>query len=287
MANVLKSDKRLQIIHLLCEGNSIRSTERLTGVHRDTIMRVLVDFGEKCRVMLDNWMRDLKLRHIQADEIWTFVQKKEGRIHVDEKERKPFIGDQFLFIALDQKTKLIPSFIIGKRTANTTYRFIEDLSKRIVLPGPHDSDSHAFHPEGFRNPVQISTDGFKHYKYSIDRFMGARVLHGVLIKNYRNADMPGRYAAPEMVNTQRIGITQGINLQSICTSHVERKNLSIRTFMKRFARLSLGFSKKLENLEAAVAIHVAHYNFCRRHSTLRMTPAMAAGVTDTLCHSKR
>jgi IS1 family transposase len=268
MANVLKKDQQLSALHLLCEGNSIRSIERITGIQKKTVCRLLAKVGNACQTMLDEELRGLNLKHIQCDEIWTFVQKKEGRIHVEDKPRFPLIGDQYLFIALDEDTKLIPCYALGKRNMDLTYYFLADLAQRIVLPKPHDSDPHAYEAEGYRPTVQISTDGFPCYKPVIDALLGSNVLYGQLIKEYRNSEMPGRYAAPEMVGSQRIGITDGIDPWSICTSHVERQNLTIRTFIRRFTRLSLGFSKKFENLAAAVALHVAHYNHCRRHSTL-------------------
>jgi hypothetical protein len=169
--------------------------------------------------------------------------------------------------------------MLGKRSMELTYRFMADLAKRIVLPTPHDSDAHAYKPEGHRPTMQLSTDAFACYAPCVDAVFGRNIMYGQLIKDYRNAEQPGRYAAPEMVGTKRIGMSKGIDLDSICTSHVERQNLTIRTFMRRFTRLSLGFSKRFENLAAAVAMHIAHYNFCRRHNTLRMTPAMAANVT--------
>ncbi len=265
MANVLKRDRQLAVIHQLCEGSSVRSTSRLTGVNLRTCLRLLVRFGNACRVMLDEELRGLELKHIECDEIWTFVAKKEGRLHVDEKRRNSPIGDQYLFVALDQETKLIPCYALGKRNMDLTYLFLADLASRIVLPKPHDSDAHAFRAEGYRPTVQISTDGFPPYKPVIDAIFGQNILYGQLVKDYRNAEMPGRYAAPELIGAERIPLRENLDPYSICTSHVERQNLTIRTFMRRFTRLSLGFSKRFENLAAAVAMHVAHYNFCRRH----------------------
>jgi IS1 family transposase len=261
----LSDDKKQAIIHLLVEGNSIRSIERLTGVHRDTIMRLLVKVGNKCRAFLDVKLRGLRLKHIQADEIWTFVQKKQARVETDI-IRNPSIGDQYLYIAFDQDTKLIATYALGKRTSEVCAAFIDDLAGRIVTEYP-----------------QISTDGFAPYVATIKESFGDEAAHGVLIKDYAQNpyDQPGRYGPPNMIGSHREQVRglKDIDLWSICTSHVERNNLTIRTFMKRFTRLSLGFSKKLENLAAAVALHVAHYNFCRVHGSLDgCTPAMAAGV---------
>jgi IS1 family transposase len=261
--NVLPEITQRQIIHLLCEGNSIRSIERLTGVHRDTIMRLGVKVGNKCRDFLDGKLRGLKLRHVQADEIWTFVGKKQGRIAQGEMDGH--IGDQYLYVAIDQSTKLIATYAIGKRTSEVATAFMSDLADRIVTEYP-----------------QLSTDGWHAYANAVRSTFGNEAGYGQIIKDFATSEQPGRYGPPAMVATERkqiLGLTD-IDLRSICTSHVERNNLTIRTFMKRFTRLALGFSKKLENLGAAIALHIAHYNFCRVHGTLRITPAMAAGVTD-------
>jgi IS1 family transposase len=261
--NVLPEITQRQIIHLLCEGNSIRSIERLTGVHRDTIMRLGVRIGGKCKDFLDAKLRGLKLRHVQADEIWTFVGKKQAMIGHGEADAH--IGDQYLYVAIDQDTKLIATYAIGKRTGEVATAFMSDLADRIVTEYP-----------------QLSTDGWHPYVNAVRTSFGDEAAYGQIIKDFAADEQPGRYGPPAMVATERkqiLGLTD-IDPRSICTSHVERNNLTIRTFMRRFTRLALGFSKKLENLGAAVALHVAHYNFCRVHGTLRMTPAMAAGVTD-------
>src|SRR5580658_6523527 len=264
MANVLDKQKQQAIIHLLVEGNSIRSIERLTGVHRDTIMRLAVKVGGKCKVFLNAWQRNLKLRHVQVDEIWTFVGCKQHNIN-KAIVRTPEMGDQFLYVAFDQDTKLIATFAIGKRNTEVTQAFMYDLADRIVSDHP-----------------QLSSDGWQAYLNAVKNAFGDEVAYGQIIKEFNEPVQPGRYGPPVMVASERrqiLGLND-LDLRTICTSHVERNNLTIRTFMRRFTRLSLGFSKKLENLAAAVALHVAHYNFCRVHSSLRITPAMAAGVTD-------
>jgi IS1 family transposase len=264
MANVLDQQKQQAIIHLLVEGNSIRSIERLTGVHRDTIMRLAVKVGGKCKAFLNAWQRNLKLRHVQVDEIWTFVGCKQHNVN-KAIVRTPEMGDQFLYVAFDQDTKLMVTFAIGKRTAETTQAFMYDLADRIVSDAP-----------------QLSTDGFNAYPNAVKNAFGDEVSYGQIIKEFGEPVQPGRYGPPVMVASERRQITglTDIDLKSICTSHVERNNLTIRHFIKRFTRLTLCFSKKLENLAAAVALHVAHYNFCRVHGTTRITPAMAAGITD-------
>jgi IS1 family transposase len=259
--NALPYLTQRQIIHLLAEGNSIRSIERLTGVHRDTIMRLLIRIGDKCRDLLDVRLRKLNLRHIQCDEIWTFCGCKQGRLQSEDPRR----GDQYLWVAFDTDTKLIVTYALGKRTLEVAKAFMADLADRIITDYP-----------------QLSTDGFNAYANAVEAAFGDEVAYGQLIKNYAESEQPGRYGPPSMVATERkqiLGLTD-IDPYSICTSHVERNNLTIRTFLRRFTRLTLGFSKKLENLSAAIGLHVAHYNFCRVHSTLRVTPSMAAGLTD-------
>ena len=192
---------------------------------------------------------------------------------------------------MDKHTKLVPTFVVGKRSADNARKLMVDLSHRLVMPKPHDSDPHAYQAGGFIRITQISTDGFAAYPEAVDLAFGPYAKYGQIIKDYRNANQPGRYAPPEMVGTERkgvYGITESEE-RTICTSHVERHNLTIRTLMKRFTRLSLGFSKKLENLEAACAMFLAYYNFCWRTrypddsgkpGRRRPPAAMLAGVTD-------
>ncbi len=281
MTNVLKTEKKLTVLHHLVEGNSIRATERLTGVHRDTIMRLMVQAGNKCRDFLDATLRNLTPRHIEVDEIWTFVAKKRGQLHVDERDN-PYIGDIYLWTAVDQDTKLIASFALGKRTGDWARRFLVDLASRIKLPAPNDLDSYA-------PTIQLSSDAFPAYPEAVDLAFGPYIQYGQIVKNFRNVDQPGRYAPPEIIAAERKPIFGNVNPFTICTSHVERNNLTIRTFMRRFTRLSLGFSKKLENLAAAVSLFVAYYNFCWRTrypddsgmpGKRRPPAAMLAGITD-------
>lgn len=269
MAYVLKREKQIEVLALLSEGCSIRSVERLTGVHRDTTMRLLLRFGEACRVYMDAAFRAVVVDHVQMDEIWTFVAKKEARLNGWEK-RSGVVGDIYLFTALDPESKLLFSHKCGRRNAETTKAFVADVAKRVRLaPGvPHDG-------------VQVSTDGFTPYQTAIRDEFGPTVRHGVLIKNYVNPDV-GRYAPPDLVRAERINVRGIRNLATICTSHVERCNLTIRTFVRRFTRLALGFSKKFDNLCAAAALHVGAYNFVRVHQSLSVTPAMVAGLCPVL-----
>lgn len=275
-------EKRNTILRLLVEGNSIRSVTRLMGTNIRSVLRQLSWAGEHCRKLMDERLRNLTLEHLECDEIWTYVQKKQARLTVIEKAERGDIGDMYLWTALDQKTKLVASYAVGKRSANMARKLMVDLSKRLVMPAIHESDDHAFKKGFFRHITQISTDGFAAYPEAVDLAFGPYAKFGTIIKDYKNATMI--YTPSEMVGTVRravYGMTDNEKF-TICTSHVERHNLTIRTFMKRFARLSLGFSKKLGNLENAVALFLAYYNFCWRPGTMRVSPAMAAGVTSSL-----
>ena len=287
MANILPRNKQIEVLQHLVEGNTLRSTVRLTGVHRTTIMNLMVAFGQKCKAFMDAQLRRLTLDHIECDEIWTFVAKKQARLTTDQKAECHDIGDVYLWTCLDKETKLVVSYLVGKRSADNARRLMKDLAARLVFPTPHQTDDHAFQVGLPIYVTQISTDGFAAYPEAVDLAFGGHVKYGQIIKDYRNATMI--YTPSEMVGAERKGIF-GIREdeeRTICTSHVERHNLTIRTLMKRFTRLSLGFSKKLENLEAACAVFLAYYNFCWRtrdanEGRTRLPAAMAAGVVDTL-----
>lgn len=272
MASVLQRDRQVTALSLLVEGASLRAVTRIAGIHRTTVQNLLVRVGDGCQALMDETMRHLTLRHVRMEEIQTFCRKKQRNLEPHE-QRDETIGDRCLLIALDADTKLIPAYTLGKWDGATTERFIADLSKRLVMP-----------PRGrpYDELPQLSTDGWGAYPAAIRGNFGSRVQYGQVLKHFGDAEQPGRYAPPEVVSTERRRF-QGIrDLLSICTSHVERNNLTIRTFMRRFTRLSLGFSKKVENLRAAISLYVAHCNFVRRHGRLRRTPAMAAGVSDRL-----
>jgi IS1 family transposase len=262
--NILPSEKKLAVIASLLEGSSVRSTERMTGVHRDTICRLLVETGENCAALLDARIRNIRAKYIQADEIWTYVGKKDKHLRVDDPED---FGNQWVFVAMDADTKLIPSFVVGKRTRETTYRFLLDLEKRLA-------DAR----------FQLTTDGFHFYERGVEDVFGGTVDFAQLVKLFGDFGQfetsESRYSPPriaEVISKIRDGRPDP---EHICTSHVERQNLTMRMAMRRFTRLTNAFSKKLENLKAACALHFAHYNFCRIHSSLRVTPAMEAGLTD-------
>lgn len=255
--NKLKRDKQIAAISALVEGNSIRSTERMTGVHRDTIMRLMVRVGEACSGLLDREMRDLGCKHLQLDEIWCYVGKKQRRLReTDDPSQK---GDFWTFVALDTETKLVPAYRVGKRDGETTRAFVGDLASRLS------------------GRVQLSTDMMEAYVEAVERGFGADVDYGRLVKHYEAEPMgPGRYSPPKVTSTTRETVMG--TPRHICTSHVERQNLTMRMSMRRFTRLTNAFSKKIENLRAAVSLHFAHYNLVRVHRSLRVTPAMQAGI---------
>lgn len=278
MANVLRREQQLQILRLLVEGNSLRAVTRITRVHRTTVMNLMVTFGKRCRTFLDANLRDLDVRHVECDEIWTYCGKKQGRLTPQE-QGDPALGDQYLYVAQDQDSKLIVTFALGKRNSEVTSAFIDDLASRIVLPSnPNDP---------WESKPQISTDGWQACPAAVVAAFGSYANYGQLVKNYQNAEQPGRYGPPVMVDAERRRVIGVTDLNTICTSHVERNNATIRHFVKRFTRLTYAFSRKLDNLAAAVALHVAYFNFCWRMrenegGRMRLTPAMQAGVVNTL-----
>ena len=287
MPNVLKREKQIEVLHHLIEGNTLRSTARLCGVHRTTIQNLLVDFGQRCQRFMDRELRSLTLKHVEVDEVWTFVGKKQARLTLDERAERSDLGDVYLWTALDAETKLVASHLVGKRSADNARRLMMDLASRLQWPTAGQSDDRNYNRPGFQKITQISTDGFTAYPEAVDLAFGPYVKFGTIVKDYRNASLP--YTPSEMVGTKRKGIF-GIpddEVRSICTSHTERHNLTVRTLLKRFTRLSLGFSKKLANLQAAVSIFMAYYNWVWRtrdaiNGRYRLPAAMLAGVTDRL-----
>jgi len=259
--NVLKAEKKLAVLSALVEGSSIRSTERMTGVHRDTIMRLVLTLGESCQHLLDTKMQRLPCRLIQCDEIWTFVYVKQKRLNGAHNREE--MGDQYVYVALDAETKLIPCFRVGKRDPATTWYFIQDLQGRLA------------------RRVQLTTDGFRAYIPAVEDAWGADVDFAQLIKVYEHNEAEReRYSPSDVVQVVPTLVTGKPDRRYISTSYIERQNLTLRMQLRRFTRLTNAFSKKLSHLRAALALHFAHYNFCRIHSTLRVTPAMAAGIAN-------
>lgn len=261
--NRLSIDRQATAISALVEGNSIRSVERMTGIHRDTIMRLLVQVGDGCAALMDDEMRNLQSERIQVDEIWAYVGKKQR--HVTSNDNKARVGDMWTFVALDPDTKLVPSYRVGKRTRVEAMAFMHDLSGRLA------------------NRVQISSDALRTYIDAVEEAFGADVDYGQAVKFYEAEPVgPGRYSPPKVTYQEKTVIAGNPDQRHISTSLVERQNLTMRMSMRRFTRLTNAFSKKVENLRAAVSLHFAHYNYVRVHKTLRVTPAMAAGVSNRL-----
>jgi IS1 family transposase len=262
MANVLNTEKQTAIIGQLAEGSSIRSIERITGVHRDTIMRLGVKVGQGCTSLMDAQMRNLPCRRLELDETWGFVGKKDRQVRRGDSME---VGSVWTWCAIDAETKLVPAFHVGNRTAASATAFVRDLSERMAYR------------------VQISTDGLGAYVDAIEKAFGADVDYAQIIKTYGHEETTDnrRYSAPEFVSSEKKVINGRPDVDLISTSYVERLNATTRLHMRRLTRLTLAFSKKRENFEAAVGLHFAYYNFVKRHNTLRCTPAMAAGVTCT------
>lgn len=258
--NMLKLEKQVAAISAIVEGSSVRSTERMTGIHRDTILRLMVRVGMACAQMMDETPRGLRCERVQVDEIWAYVGKKQK--HVTPTDDASRVGDFWTFVALDADTKLVPSYLVGKRDAANTQAFIADLASRVD------------------GRIQLSSDMLSLYVEAVERGFGGAVDYGRIVKSFESEHVgAGRYSPPKVVSVERDVVTGAPDESHISTSYVERQNLTLRMAQRRFTRLTNAFSKKPENLKAAVSLHFASYNFVRRHATLRCTPAMAAGVS--------
>ncbi|MFA6469032.1 MAG: IS1 family transposase [Bacteroidota bacterium] len=262
--NVLSQEKQALVLSHLVEGVSIRSIERLTGVNRNTIMSLLVKAGEIAREIQDAQFVNLKSRFIQVDEIWTYCGKKQKQLTAEEKDGF-YLGDQYVFVAIDSETKLAPSFFVGKRNYPMALTIMNDLKYRI--------------PSRF----QLSTDSFTPYFNAVDRTFGEDVEYGQIHKIYQE-DVRGekRYSPASIREVIIRPLIGNPTYHKISTSHIERQNLTMRMSMRRFTRLTNAFSKKFKNLEAAVSLHFFYYNFMRIHSSLRVTPAMEAKITNRM-----
>ncbi len=257
----LTTERKAQVIGALVEGASIRSTERMTGVHRDTITKLVLRTGRACERLMDEEIRHVRCEQLQLDEIWCFVGKKKAQLKAQDSPAE--VGDFWTWVALDPDSKLVPHHHVGKRDAGSAVDFVRDLSKRI---------------EG---RVQVSTDKLAAYREAIHLAWGRNVDYGRIVKRYAGEPLgSGRYSPPKVVAAEREIVWGTPDVDRISTSHVERNNLTMRMGMRRFTRLTNGFSKRVDNLRAAVALHFAHYNFVRVHRTLKTTPAVAAGVAD-------
>ncbi|MGI0135047.1 MAG: IS1 family transposase [Candidatus Micrarchaeaceae archaeon] len=249
----------LRVVNCLVEGVSVRATERLTGVHRDTILRILQVVGDGCGKLLNEHIRRVHAKCVQVDEIWTYVFKKQGHLDDDDDAK---MGDQYVFVAIDADTKLAISHLVGKRSAESAFNLMRDLQARVV------------------NRFQLTTDGFQPYLNAVEDNFGADIDYATLVKMYSNdrheTASPAWYGPAKVTCAMPQPIMGQPAWEHISTSYIERRNLTMR--MQRFTRLTNAFSKKLDNLKAQIALHFAHYNWCRVHRTLRVTPAMEAGL---------
>lgn len=261
--NVLDKQKQTTVIGALAEGASIRSIERITGIHRDTIMRLGVRVGKACEKILDQKMRGLNCQSIEVDELWGFIQKKQARTSA--LDRHAGFGDVWTFLSIDPETKLMPSFLVGKRDRYHAIQFMEDLARRL------------------NNRIQLSSDALKAYPDAVEIAFGAEIDYAQIVKEYASParEDQRKYSPATLVAVYKSVVNGVPNPARVCTSYIERANLTVRTHCKRLARLTLAFSKKVENFKAAIALHLAYYNLVKTHGTLRCTPAMAAGVETT------
>ncbi len=263
MANNLPTEKKIMAVSMLCEGNSIRSIERMTGVHRDTIMRLGVRMGQGCAEIMDDKMHGLDLPVIQVDEMWGFIGAKQKTAKAN--DMGPDFGDVWVWVALDAATKLVPCITVGKRDRMHAHAFMDDLASRLV------------------SRPQISSDALSAYKDAIERAFGDAVDYGTVVKTFSHTDLEAtrRYSPPDVLKIKKQAIQGNPDMSLVSTSYVEKQNHTVRMHCRRLSRLTNAFSKKRENFEAAIALHYAYYNFCKRHSTIRCTPAMEAGVVDS------
>lgn len=260
--NRLTLQKRALIVRCLVEGNSIRSTVRITGASKNTVVKLLVDLGKACAEYQDKVLRNLTCNRIQCDEIWSFCYAKEKNVPKDKKGQFGY-GDVWTWTAICADSKLIPSFMIGNRDGETAKIFIDDLKSRLA------------------HRVQLTTDGHRPYLEAVENAFGDDIDYAMLIKIYGSEpEGEKRYSPPKCISAEKVPVTGKPDNKHVSTSYVERQNLTMRMGMRRFTRLTNGFSKKVENLFYATALHFMYYNFRRIHQTLRVTPAMEAGVTD-------
>jgi len=262
----LPLEKALLCLKLLVEGNSIRSTERITGVEKKTILSLLVLTGEKCERLLDEKIKGLAVNDVQADEMWGYVGMKE-KTKKRQLKTDSTLGDAYTFVAIERNTKLVLAWHLGRRNARDTVEFTEKIYRATS------------------GRFQLTTDGFQAYPDAVAYSLGTRVDFAQLIKVYAQPEQGGgerRYSPAQVVEALPKPMWGNPDPERICTSHVERQNLTMRMMMRRLTRLTNAFSKKWENLRAALALHFAYYNFCRIHKTIRCTPAMEAGIAKSI-----
>jgi IS1 family transposase len=266
--NKLDKAKQIQVVSALIEGNSIRATVRMTGVAKNTVAKLLIELGAACSQYLDKTFVNLSCQRIQCDEIWTFMAAKQANVTPRLAERNPYAGDLWTWVAMDPDTKLVCNYTVGKRDWHTAKFFVDGLAARLA------------------NRVQLTTDGNRLYLFAVQAAFHGDIDYAILMKKYGGTvnenTAERRYSPAQCVGCEKKPKIGNPNPKHISTSLVERQNLTMRMHMRRYTRLTNAFSKKIENHAASLAIHYMHYNFCRIHQTLRITPAMAAGVTDHL-----
>ncbi|HEY5042904.1 MAG TPA: IS1 family transposase [Verrucomicrobiae bacterium] len=258
--NKLSKEEQVRVVACLVEGNSLRATSRMTGTHRQAIQKLLVELGAACSAYQDKTFRNLNCKRIQCDEIWYFCYAKDKNVP-DSMKGQPGVGSVWTWVALDPDTKLVPCWFVSSRDAGAANHFMHDLAGRLA------------------HRVQLTTDGHRPYLTAVENAFGADIDYAQLVKIY-GAERAGeaRYSPAQCMGARKATITGSPDRAHISTSHTERQNLTMRMQMRRFTRLTNAFSKKIENHEAAIALHYMHYNFARVHQTLRVTPAMEAEI---------
>jgi IS1 family transposase len=261
--NRLPVAKRAQMLQMLCEGNSMRSVSRMTETSINTVSKLLVDAGKLCAAFHDEMVRNVDAKRVQCDEIWSFCYAKKKTVQKDQTilDRNADAGDVWTWTAIDADSKLVIAYLVSDRTAESAYAVLSDVKARVT------------------ERIQLTTDQLSVYLKSADRAFGLDVDYGMLHKIYAGGG-DGRYSPAECIGTKKLVVTGDPDPKHISTSYVERSNLTMRMHMRRFTRLTNAFSKKFENHAHMVAIYTVWYNFVRPHKTLRVTPAMQAGLTD-------
>ena len=263
--NKLTNEKRAQILSVLCEGMGVNAACRITGASKNTVLKLLADAGEACATYQDEKMRNLTCKRVECDEIWSFVGMKQKNVPEQHKGEFGF-GDVYTWTAIDADTKLIPCWYVGTRSAESAYDFIHDLASRLT------------------NRIQLTTDGHRAYVDAVEDAFGANIDFAQLIKMYgtlgQSKEDQRRYSPAKCTGIEKRTITGNPSIKHVSTSYVERQNLTMRMHMRRFTRLTNGFSKKLENHMHAISLYFMFYNFCKIHKTLRVTPGMEAKLTD-------
>lgn len=262
--NKLSISKRVQILQMLCEGSSMRSIYRIANVSINTVTKLLVDSGTACATYQDKVLHNLTCKKVQCDEIWSFCYSKEKNIPEDKKGRFGY-GDVWTWTAIDSDSKLIISWLVADRSACAATEFIKDLAGRLTTR------------------IQLTTDGHRAYVEAVESAFGAEIDYAMLVKLYGSSpEAEKRYSPAKCIGAQKVRVSGKPETKEISTSYVERQNLTMRMSMRRFTRLTNGFSKKVENHVHALSLYFMAYNFVRIHKSLRVSPAMASGVTDTL-----